>query len=150
MAPDAASESAIEHVFRARHEAVPAQDADKIADLYAADDVIETPAAVLLSGDMGSGVVQGRESIRAFFAGSFAVRRREGIFENWVAYRDLLHRRASVDLGVPAPDTDGRTDPTSSSAWTSSTDSSRVHLVCWGWVGFKKLHAAANNTPPTG
>jgi hypothetical protein len=22
------------------------------------------------------------------------------------------------------------------------------HLVCWGWVGFKKLHAAANNTPP--
>jgi steroid Delta-isomerase len=24
------------------------------------------------------------------------------------------------------------------------------HLVCWGWVGFKKLHAAANNTPPTG
>jgi hypothetical protein len=24
------------------------------------------------------------------------------------------------------------------------------HLVCWGWVGFKKLHAAADNTPPTG
>jgi hypothetical protein len=24
------------------------------------------------------------------------------------------------------------------------------HLVCWGWVRFKKLHAAANNTPPTG
>lgn len=24
------------------------------------------------------------------------------------------------------------------------------HLVCWGWVGFKKLHAAANNTPPAG
>jgi steroid Delta-isomerase len=23
------------------------------------------------------------------------------------------------------------------------------HLACWGWVGFKKLHAA-NNTPPTG
>jgi ketosteroid isomerase-like protein len=78
MAPDAASE----HVFRAWHEAVPARDADKIADLYAADDVIETPTAVLLSGDMGSGVVQGRESIRALFAGSFAVRRREGVFEN--------------------------------------------------------------------
>ena len=50
-APDAASASA--HVFRAWHEVVPAQDADKIADLYAADGVIETPAAVLLSGDMG-------------------------------------------------------------------------------------------------
>jgi hypothetical protein len=24
------------------------------------------------------------------------------------------------------------------------------HLVCWGWVGFKKLRAAANNTPPAG
>jgi hypothetical protein len=24
------------------------------------------------------------------------------------------------------------------------------HLVCWGWAGFKKLHAAASNTPPTG
>jgi steroid Delta-isomerase len=82
MVPDAASESAIEHVFRAWHEAVPARDADKIADLYAADDVIETPTAVLLSGDMGSGVVQGRESIRAFFAGSFEARRREGVFEN--------------------------------------------------------------------
>jgi ketosteroid isomerase-like protein len=82
MAPDAASESAIEHVFRAWHEAVPARDTEKIADLYAADDVIETPTAVLLSGGMGSGVVQGRESIRALFAGSFAVRRREGVFEN--------------------------------------------------------------------
>ncbi|MGW0632635.1 hypothetical protein ACWCQN_40845 [Streptomyces sp. NPDC001984] len=56
-APDAASESAIERVFRAWHEAVLTQDADKIADLYAADGVIETPPAVLSSGDMGSGVV---------------------------------------------------------------------------------------------
>jgi hypothetical protein len=23
------------------------------------------------------------------------------------------------------------------------------HLVCWGCGAFKKLHAAANNTPPT-
>jgi hypothetical protein len=44
-------------VFRAWYEAVLARDADKIADLYAAGDVIETPTAVLLSGDMGSGVV---------------------------------------------------------------------------------------------
>ncbi|MCX4538258.1 hypothetical protein OHA79_45335 (plasmid) [Streptomyces sp. NBC_00841] len=66
-APDAARGSAIEHVFRARHEVVLAQDADKIANLYAADGVIETPTAVLSSGDMGSAVVRGRDSIRAFF-----------------------------------------------------------------------------------
>ncbi|MFB7225613.1 hypothetical protein [Streptomyces sp. NPDC056227] len=56
-APDAASESAIERVFRACHEAVLTQDADKIAGLYGVDGVIETPPAVLSSGDMGSGVV---------------------------------------------------------------------------------------------
>lgn len=42
-APDAASESAIERVFRACHEAALTQDADKIAGLYAVDGVIETP-----------------------------------------------------------------------------------------------------------
>ncbi|MCX4580532.1 hypothetical protein OHB41_46775 [Streptomyces sp. NBC_01571] len=24
------------------------------------------------------------------------------------------------------------------------------HLVCWGWGGFRKLRAAADNSPPTG
>ncbi|MEU6577236.1 hypothetical protein [Streptomyces sp. NPDC046805] len=24
------------------------------------------------------------------------------------------------------------------------------HLVCWGWADFKKFHAGADNTPPTG
>ncbi|MER6976191.1 hypothetical protein [Streptomyces carpinensis] len=52
-APGAARESAIEHVFRSWQQVVPAEDADKTADLYAADGVIETPTAVLLSGDMG-------------------------------------------------------------------------------------------------
>jgi hypothetical protein len=62
----------------------------------AADGVIETPTAVLLPGDLGPGVVQGSESIRTFVAGNFAARRREGVFENRVAYRDLPDRRAAA------------------------------------------------------
>lgn len=46
-APHAARESVIEHVSRLWHAVVPAKGADEIADLCAADGVIETPTAML-------------------------------------------------------------------------------------------------------
>ncbi|MFF0291505.1 hypothetical protein [Streptomyces sp. NPDC005262] len=42
---------------------------------------------------------------------------------------------------------DGRTDVESKDIVHGF---SAHHLVRWGWGDFKKLHAAANNTPPTG
>jgi hypothetical protein len=65
-------------------------------------------------------VVQGSESIRTFAAGNFAARRRDD---------EQTHLGECVDI-IDGP--------------------IARHLVCLGWVGFKKLHAAASNTRTTG
>ncbi|MET7313280.1 MULTISPECIES: hypothetical protein [unclassified Streptomyces] len=99
-------------------------DADKITGLFAAEGSSKHPTAVL------------RETWALLWA-------RTG-----TGWPNATHLTSGHQLTWEyARQVDGRTD-------VESTDIvhgfSAHHLVCWGWGGLKKLHTAANNTPPTG
>ncbi|MFC8256917.1 hypothetical protein ACFUNF_04490 [Streptomyces sp. NPDC057291] len=116
-------------------------DADKITGLFAAEGSSKHPTAVLRET---WALLWARTASRSTLS-SPPVSAQESSSTGWP---NATHLTGGHQLTWEyARQVDGRTD-------VESTDIvhgfSAHHLVCWGWGGLKKLHTAANNTPPTG
>ncbi|KGM31721.1 nuclear transport factor 2 family protein, partial [Inquilinus limosus] len=58
----------IRRIYERWHETVRGRDLDGLVALYAEDAVLETPLILATLPELGTGVLQGREPIRSFFA----------------------------------------------------------------------------------
>ncbi|WP_323122248.1 YybH family protein [Burkholderia alba] len=82
----------IRHVYDAWHAAVVARDLDALLALYADDAILETPLILVVQPELRSGVLRGKDALRAFFSAGLRDTP-DGDQTDLVEVMDLAHGR---------------------------------------------------------
>jgi steroid Delta-isomerase len=137
------TEAEIRHVYERWHEMIVSRNLDGLMDLYAEDCVLESSLVLVLERN-STGVLKGRNLVRAHFAGFF----------------DMMAKDATVELYRPGTFfSDGKTLVWEYPSKSPQGDQLDVvesmdledgliayHRVYWGWIGFKALQAVADRS----
>lgn len=129
----------IHHVYEAWHAAVVARDLDALLALYADDAILETPLILVVQPEQRSGVLRGKDALRAFF--SAGLRAAPAALGRWYRTGVFLSRGRQLVWEYPRDTPDGdQTDLVE----VMDLAHGRIahHRVYWGWVGFQGLAAA--------
>ncbi|MCC4596248.1 nuclear transport factor 2 family protein [Xanthomonas campestris pv. phormiicola] len=133
------SEGDARRIFEQWHKSVVERNLDALMALYAEDAMLETPLAYVVSAERQDGRLQGRETIRTFFAASFA--QPENGLGRW--YRSgrchASHRQVVWEYPRETPDGD-QVDLVE----VMDLDACGLiacHRVYWGWKGVQRLLA---------
>ena len=138
------TETEIRPVYERWHEMIVSRNLDGLMELYAEDCVLESSAVLVLEKN-STGVLKGRDRVRAHFASFFS---------------DMMAKDDTVELYRPSTYfSDGKT-----LVWEYPSKSPRgdqldvvesmdlengrivYHRVYWGWIGFKALWAVADRS----
>ena len=127
------------HVFERWHETIRARDLDGLMALYAEDAVLETPLILVALPGRDTGILTGRQEIRAFFEAGLA--RLGGNLGRWWRTGVYFTNGRQLVWEYPRATPDG--DQTDLVEVIDLADGLIAHhRVYWGWVGFKALTAA--------
>ena len=137
------TEAEIRRVYERWHESIVSRDLDGLMELYSEDCVLESSLVLVLEKN-STGVLKGRDLVRAHFAGFF----------------EMMAKDATVELYRPGTFfSDGKT-----LVWEYPSKSPKgnqldvvesmdlengliaYHRVYWGWIGFKALQAVADRS----
>jgi steroid Delta-isomerase len=138
------TDAEIRRVYERWHEMIVSRNLDGLMELYAEDSVLESSAVLVLEKN-STGVLKGRNLIRAHFAAFFS---------------EMMAKDATVELYRPGTFfSNGKT-----LVWEYPSRSPRgnqldvvesmdlengliaYHRVYWGWIGFKALQAVADRS----
>jgi steroid Delta-isomerase len=132
-------DAGIQRIYERWHETVRSRDLDGLVALYADDAILETPLIVATLREASSGILKGKQKIRAFFEIGFGKLQNE--LSRW--YRTGTFFSNGRQLVWEYPRETPQDDQIDLVEFMDITNGLIVHhRVYWGWVGFKLLVAA--------
>lgn len=136
---------AIVHIYETWHNTVCNRDLAGTAALYSERAILETPLALAVYPDRGSGVIVGRATIQQFFEDS--VRKFSNDLAQWFRTDTFFVNGKQLSWEYPRQAPKG--DQVDLMEMMEIDDGMiRSHRVYWGWYGVRLL-AAAIPTKPT-
>jgi steroid Delta-isomerase len=131
-------DAGIRHIYEQWHEAVRSRDLYGLTALYADEAILETPLIVATLPDASSGILNGKQKIRAFFEIGFG--RLQNELSRWYRTGTFFSNGRQLVWEYPRETPHG--DQIDLVEVMDIANGLIVHhRVYWGWVGFKLLAA---------
>ena len=132
------TEAEIRRVYERWHEMIVGRNLDGLMELYAEDSVLESSLILVLEKN-ATGVLKGRELVRAHFAGFFDMMAKDASVE---LYRAGTFYTEGKNLLWEYPSKSPKGEQLDVVESMDLEDGLiAYHRVYWGWIGFKALNA---------